>query len=158
MKIKRQKHSVKTKIRLFCSKEEPLRSSWSRIRVTGSAEDTEKQQEEDPVAKTWEDDNRGEAERPPDEARWCHWNSRVHKEAARGRSSGQDVRRCNSGVAGRRPNESRYHHSAVEDSESHDRKNYAEWECLQEKHTLKKCCLKQHKSDRVCEGQLFQNF
>ena len=55
MKIKRQKHSVKTKIWLFCSKEEPQRSSWSRIRATGSAEGTEKQQEEDPVAKTRED-------------------------------------------------------------------------------------------------------
>ena len=52
MKIKRQKHSVKIKIRLFCSKEEPLRSSWSRIKATGAAEDTEKQQEDDPVAKT----------------------------------------------------------------------------------------------------------
>ena len=52
MKIKRQKHSVKTKIRLFCSKEEQQRSSWSRIRATGSEEGTENQQEEDPVAKT----------------------------------------------------------------------------------------------------------
>ena len=52
MKIKRQKHSVKIKIRLFCSKEQSPRSSWSRIRATGAAEGTEKQQEEDPVVKT----------------------------------------------------------------------------------------------------------
>ena len=58
----------------------------------------------------------------------------------------------------RRPDEARCNHSATEDSESHDRKSYAEWECLQEKHTLKKCCLKQHKTDRVCEAQLFQIF
>ena len=87
MKIKRQKHSVKTKIRLFCSKEEPQRSSWSRTRATGAAEGTEKQQEEDPVAKTREDDN--------------------------------------SGVAGRRLDEAKCHHSAAEDSESHGRRNYA---------------------------------
>ena len=66
MIIKRQKHSVKTKIRLFCSKEEPLRSSWSRIRATGAAE---KQQEDDPVAKTREDGNGSMTERRPDEAR-----------------------------------------------------------------------------------------
>ena len=52
MKIKRQKHSVKTKLRLFCSKEDPPRSSWSRIIVTGVAEGTEKHKEDDPVAKT----------------------------------------------------------------------------------------------------------
>ena len=52
MKIKRQKHSVKTKIRQICSMEEPPRSSWSRIRDTGAAEDTEKHKEDDPVAKT----------------------------------------------------------------------------------------------------------
>ena len=69
MKIKRQKHSVKTKIRKICSKEEPPRSSWSRIKVTGAAEDTEKHKEDDPVAKTREDGNGGEAERPPEEAR-----------------------------------------------------------------------------------------
>ena len=79
-----------------------------------------KQQEDDPVAKTWEDDN--------------------------------------SDMAGRTPDETRCHHSAAEDSGSCGRMNYAEWECLQEKHTLKKCCLKQHKSDRVCEAQLFQIF
>ena len=69
MKIKRQKHSVKTKIRLFCSKEEPQRSSWSRIRATEAAEGTEKHKEDEPVSKTREDGNGGEAERPPDEAR-----------------------------------------------------------------------------------------
>ena len=88
MKIKRQKHSVKTKIRLFCSKEKPQRSSWSRIRATGAAEDTEKQQEDDPVAKTREDGN--------------------------------------GGMAGRRLDEARCHHSAAEDSGSCDRMNYAE--------------------------------
>ena len=80
MKIKRQKHSVKTKIRLFCSKEEPQRSSWSRIRATGAAEDTEKHKEDDPVAKTREDDNSGVVERRPDEAR-CHHSAAEDSES-----------------------------------------------------------------------------
>ena len=74
MKIKRQKHSVKIKIRLFCSKEEPQRSSWSRIRTTRTAEFTRNQQEEDPVAKTSEDDNGGVAARRLDEAK-CHYSA-----------------------------------------------------------------------------------
>ena len=70
MKIKRQKHSVKTKIRLFCSMEDPPRSSWSRIRATGAAENTDKQQYDNPVVKTQEDDNSGVTERRLEEARF----------------------------------------------------------------------------------------
>ena len=80
MKIKRQKHSVKIKIRLFCSKEQSSKSSWSRIRATGAAEGTEKQKGDHPVAKTREDGNGSMTERRLDEAR-CHHSAAEDSES-----------------------------------------------------------------------------
>ena len=120
MKIKRQKHSVKIKIRLFCSKEQSPRSSWGRIRATGTARDS------------------GSSKKT---IQWPISEKLAMVAWQKGDQMKQDA---TTGTA--------------EDSGSCDRMNYAEWECLEEKHTLKKCCLKQHKTDRVCEAQLFQIF